>query len=623
MGPTGATGPAGATGAQGATGLGATGATGPQGATGAGANLLAVSSSIIPNANVTYDLGTSSLRWRDLYLSGNTIDLGGNQIKGGTGGIEFRDASNAIINILVNQITVGSGANAVILKGSTEGLLQTTSANVTGAAGGASVTVSNVAPTSPSVGNMWFDTETGRFLIWYNDGTNGYWIVPVGVVGASGGGTVLGLSIGNVTYPGNALAARTTGGDTITVTGSNFAANAKVYVDKTEANTANLTATSLEFTAPANTEGFYHLFVYNTDGTNGVKPIGLRYATPPLWFTSNTLPTAGNNSSYNQQLQANSSLAVTYSITSGALPTNLTLAANGLISGNTVANASTYTFTVRALDSLLLSNTRVFSITVSNAISIEYLVVAGGGGGSIDFFGRAYGGGGGGGGYLTAANVQVNLGTAYTVTVGGGGAAGAASPNTGSSGTNSVFNTVIAIGGGGGGFGGTDGVQRTGLEGGSGGGAGWPGGAGSASGGSGTPGQGYGGGPGNHSPGVNAGGGGGGGASAASSSRSGAAGITSSLTNTSVTYGGGGSAGGDGGGGTPAGGGGAVGASPGANTGGGGGSAAAGGSGIVVFKIASTNSATFSGGLTTDLITAVAGFKIYRVTAGTGTVTFA
>jgi phage-related tail fiber protein len=32
---------------------------------------------ILPSANVTYDLGSSTLRWRDLYLSGSSIDLGG------------------------------------------------------------------------------------------------------------------------------------------------------------------------------------------------------------------------------------------------------------------------------------------------------------------------------------------------------------------------------------------------------------------------------------------------------------------------------------------------------------------------------------------------------------------
>ena len=36
---------------------------------------------IIPAANVTYDLGSDTNRWRDIYLSGNTINLGGATIK--------------------------------------------------------------------------------------------------------------------------------------------------------------------------------------------------------------------------------------------------------------------------------------------------------------------------------------------------------------------------------------------------------------------------------------------------------------------------------------------------------------------------------------------------------------
>jgi len=39
-----------------------------------------VTGAVVPSANVTYDLGTSSLRWRDLYLSGSTLDLGGQTI---------------------------------------------------------------------------------------------------------------------------------------------------------------------------------------------------------------------------------------------------------------------------------------------------------------------------------------------------------------------------------------------------------------------------------------------------------------------------------------------------------------------------------------------------------------
>ena len=40
------------------------------------AYLAAFDGNIIPSANITYDLGTSSNRWRDLWLSGNTIYIG-------------------------------------------------------------------------------------------------------------------------------------------------------------------------------------------------------------------------------------------------------------------------------------------------------------------------------------------------------------------------------------------------------------------------------------------------------------------------------------------------------------------------------------------------------------------
>jgi hypothetical protein len=51
-----------------------------------------VSSNLIPDTNVTYDLGSSTNRWKDLYLSGSTIDLSGTKITRDTnGGIKISD----------------------------------------------------------------------------------------------------------------------------------------------------------------------------------------------------------------------------------------------------------------------------------------------------------------------------------------------------------------------------------------------------------------------------------------------------------------------------------------------------------------------------------------------------
>jgi hypothetical protein len=43
---------------------------------------------------------------------------------------------------------------------------------------------------------------------------------------------------------------------------------------------------------------------------------------------------------------------------------------------------------------------------------------------------------------------------------------------------------------------------------------------------------------------------------------------------------------------------------------------------VVILKVPNTHTATFTAGLTSSLSTAVAGFNIYSITAGTGTVTF-
>ena len=52
-------------------------------------DLAEVGTSIVPSANVTYDLGTANNAWKDLFLSGNTITIGGASIKAGTNTIIF------------------------------------------------------------------------------------------------------------------------------------------------------------------------------------------------------------------------------------------------------------------------------------------------------------------------------------------------------------------------------------------------------------------------------------------------------------------------------------------------------------------------------------------------------
>ena len=64
-----------------------------------GSNIL-VSANIIPTSNITYDLGNNTNRFKDLYLSGNTINLGNSNISSNASTV-------TIINGLGGQLIVG------------------------------------------------------------------------------------------------------------------------------------------------------------------------------------------------------------------------------------------------------------------------------------------------------------------------------------------------------------------------------------------------------------------------------------------------------------------------------------------------------------------------------------
>lgn len=68
-----------------------------------------VGASIVPLSNEVYDLGASNARFRDLYLSGSTIDLGGTKIStNAQGGFELRDNSNNSIAVFKKPLAASS-----------------------------------------------------------------------------------------------------------------------------------------------------------------------------------------------------------------------------------------------------------------------------------------------------------------------------------------------------------------------------------------------------------------------------------------------------------------------------------------------------------------------------------
>lgn len=166
---------------------------------------------------------------------------------------------------------------------------------------------------------------------------------------------------------------------------------------------------------------------------------------------------------------------VTFSVTSGSIPTGLTLNSNGTFSGtaDAVGSNTTSTFTVTANDGTNTS-TRQYSITVNAPVievfnsngtwnvptgitAVQILVVAGGGAGgtTVGVGGGANnrGAGGGAGGLIFIPSWNVTGASSYAIVIGNGGSVSSGNSTSGSDSTViGGSKTLRALGGGHGGF---------------------------------------------------------------------------------------------------------------------------------------------------------------------------
>ena len=80
-------------------------------------DLTSIGSNLLPTTTTTFDIGSSSKRWKDLYLSGNTIDLAGATISSdGTGTISI-SATGATLPLNSNVQVSGAVTKNIALAG--------------------------------------------------------------------------------------------------------------------------------------------------------------------------------------------------------------------------------------------------------------------------------------------------------------------------------------------------------------------------------------------------------------------------------------------------------------------------------------------------------------------------
>ena len=134
-----------------------------------------VSSSLIPDTDITYDLGSTSNKWKDIYLDGSTIDLDGKTISAAATGIE------------IDEVLIGTGTNKVKLTATIDGKLEQTGTDSNGVTAAPKTTTSSTSTVTnfsdltsiggPSVGQSILVTSTNKIYIF--GGTGWYLIAEV------------------------------------------------------------------------------------------------------------------------------------------------------------------------------------------------------------------------------------------------------------------------------------------------------------------------------------------------------------------------------------------------------------------------------------------------------------
>ena len=82
-----------------------------------------ISGDILPTENEMYNLGSSNMRFKDLFLSGNTIVLGNTSISSRTSNsISIAAIEDTPVTLIVNQLQFGTGSNAIIATPTKSGL---------------------------------------------------------------------------------------------------------------------------------------------------------------------------------------------------------------------------------------------------------------------------------------------------------------------------------------------------------------------------------------------------------------------------------------------------------------------------------------------------------------------
>lgn len=282
------------------------------------AGLNSFSASIIPSLDNTFNLGSSTKRWKNLYQTANALYIGDSRMyfQGG------------IVNVADLNISNINQANANVLTLSHEGIFKDQ---------GSLLTPRPIIYKINYSDNN-FITSSATFI---SNSTTGYF-------------NILGYFPTNVTnvFLSNA-ALNVYSANTVS-----YNSNSRVHVTLDDGIRA----------------GKYHVTLVDQNGYTAMSFHSLILGQSPTWLTAANIVWDTPSGNIFETIRANSTLSavsdsniISYTIVSGSLPSNVTLySSNGLITGTPLTTNTTdnYNFTVRAMDSEYQNTNSTFTITV-------------------------------------------------------------------------------------------------------------------------------------------------------------------------------------------------------------------------------------------------------------------
>ena len=176
----------------------------------------------------------------------------------------------------------------------------------------------------------------------------------------------------SVDYPGDDTALDPAGGQSLIINGSNFVSGITCSIGGTTPSSITLnSAAQITVTTPAKSAGTYTLVITNADGGSATASNAISYnGIPAFTNAAGSLASVFEGASINVSAAATEpdGGAITYAVTSGALPSGVSLnTSTGAITGTapSVSASTTSNFTITATDDENQSTARAYSITVN------------------------------------------------------------------------------------------------------------------------------------------------------------------------------------------------------------------------------------------------------------------